>query len=160
MRERELALVAVNHHRLRIHQTGIARGGIARMADGDAAREMRDYLRRENLLHVAHGFVDVHVRAVRRRDPRRFLSAMLQRVEAEIRHLRRFGMAEDSEDAAFIVEMIVLELDGPSDHAFSIAFGSASLQMRRKDSTSPRITAAPLYWMRNSPRVTLPISIA
>ena len=47
--------------------------------------------------------------AVGRGDAGRFLAAMLQRVEAEIGELGGFGMAEDAEDAAVIVEMIVVE---------------------------------------------------
>ena len=79
------------------------------MADGRGAGQMRDHLGRENFLHVPQRFVDVDVRAVGRGDARRFLPAMLQRVEAEIRQLRRFGMPEHAEHAAVIVEMIVVD---------------------------------------------------
>ena len=34
---------------------------------------------------------------------------MLQRVEAEVGHFRGFGMAEDAEHAAMIVEVIVAD---------------------------------------------------
>ena len=39
-------------------------------------------------------------------DARRFLAAMLQRVQAERGQRRRVGVAKDPEDAAFLVEMI------------------------------------------------------
>ncbi len=72
---------------------------------------MRDRFRRENLLHVPERSVEVQLGAVGGGDARRFLSAMLQRVEAEIRELRRLGMPENAEHAAVIVEMIVVDLD-------------------------------------------------
>jgi hypothetical protein len=72
---------------------------------------MRNYLRRENFLHQTHGFVDVDVRAVGGGDAGGFLPAMLEGVEAEIGHLRGFGVVEDSEHAAFVVEVIVRELN-------------------------------------------------
>ena len=56
-------------------------------------------------------FVDAQVRAIARGDARRFLAAMLQRVQAEIGQLGRFGMAENAEYAAVIVEVIVFEMD-------------------------------------------------
>jgi hypothetical protein len=65
--------------------------------------------------------VDVDIRAVGRSDAGGFLSAMLERVKAEIRHLRGFGVVEDAEHAAFVVEMIV-ERAEVVRHAFSIAF--------------------------------------
>ena len=107
--EREFAFVAVNHHGLRVHQRSVAGGGIARVADGGVAGKVRDHFRRENLLHQAHGFVDVELRAVGGSDAGGFLAAMLQRVEAEVRHLGGFGMAEDAEHAAMIVEVIVVD---------------------------------------------------
>ena len=108
--QRELALVAIDHDRLRVDQRGVAGRGIARVADRGVAGQALDHLRRENFLHVAQASVQVQVRAVGRGDARRFLAAMLQRVEAEIGQLRRFGMAEDAEHAAVIVEMIVVDL--------------------------------------------------
>ncbi len=42
-------------------------------------------------------------------DAGRFLAAMLQRVQAKRRQRRGFGMAEDAEHAAFLVQMVVVE---------------------------------------------------
>ena len=39
-------------------------------------------------------------------DAGRFLAAMLQRVQPERGQRRRVGMAEDAEDAAFVVKMV------------------------------------------------------
>src|SRR5277367_5676481 len=82
---------------------------------------------------------------------------MLQRIEAQIRQLRRLGMTEHAEYAAVIVEMIVVERENFAHDALSMAFPSDSLHVWRNESILPRITGAPLYCMRKSPRVTLPI---
>src|SRR5205823_8049104 len=42
--------------------------------------------------------------------PGRLLPAVLKRVEAEVREVRRLGMAEDREDAALVVEAVVVVL--------------------------------------------------
>ena len=160
VRQRELALVAVDHDGLRVDQRRIAGGRIARVADGRGAGQVRDHFRRENLLHVAHGLVHVQVRAVGRGDASRFLPAMLQRVEAEIGQLRGLGMAENAEDAAVIVEVIVRRGCGfRSSLRSRCAFRAIAPRRWRNESTSPVITGSPLYWMRNSPRVTVPISL-
>ena len=89
---------------------------------------------------------------------------MLQRVKAEIGEFGGFGVAEDAADAAVIVEVIVVDVN----HGFirsrsspSTALSSAPAQIsRRRGERSLRITVAPLYSMRNSPRVTVPITRA
>src|SRR6201997_3249983 len=85
---------------------------------------------------------------------------MLQRVNSEIRQLRRFVIPEDAEHAAVIVEAILVELDLLTIHALSIAAARDSDQAFRKELTSPLITGVPLNWMRNSLRVTVPIRFA
>ena len=45
---------------------------------------------------------------------------MLQRVEAQIGHLRGFGMAEDAAHAAVIVKPIVLNFDQAIHSAFRV----------------------------------------
>jgi hypothetical protein len=79
------------------------------VADRCVARKARDYFRSEYLLHQAHRFVDVNLRTVGRSDAGGFLTAMLQSVEAEIRHLRGFQVAENAENSAMIVEVIVAD---------------------------------------------------
>ncbi len=51
--------------------------------------------------------MDVELFAVARNDAGGFLAAMLKGVETEIGEIRRFGMAEDTEDTTLVVEMIV-----------------------------------------------------
>jgi hypothetical protein len=80
------------------------------VADSRRAGKLRNHVGRENLLHVAKAFVHVNIRAIGGSDAGGFLSAMLERVEAEIVQLRSFGMAEYPEDTAMIVEVIVVDL--------------------------------------------------
>src|ERR1700677_2250306 len=82
--QRQLAFVAINHHGLRIHQRSIAGSGISCMPDSYLAGKLRNYTRRENILHVAQAFVHVNVSAVSRSDSGGFLPAVLQRVKSEI----------------------------------------------------------------------------
>src|ERR1700760_3505404 len=109
---------------------------------------------------MAHRFVDVKLRAVTRYDSGGFLAAMLQRVEAQVGHLGGFRMIEDAEDAALIVEMIVVDevSFGGHAHGVSTAFCSDSDQGLRKDASEPCITVAPRYWMPKSAATTEPIS--
>jgi hypothetical protein len=51
----------------------------------------------------------MQVAAIAGDDSSRFLAAMLQCVEAEIRELRGFFVAEDTEHTTFVVEVIVSE---------------------------------------------------
>ncbi len=155
--QREFALIAIDHDGLRVYERSVSGGGIARVANGGRAGKRRDHVRRENFLHVAEALVHVYVRAVGGGDAGRFLSAMLQRVEAEVGHFRGFGVAENSEHAAVIVKVIVFDGVKLRDHALPMVFSSVPLQMRRNVSMSPWITPLPLYWMRNAPRETVPI---
>src|SRR3984957_8025634 len=160
VRERDFAFVAIDHHWLRVHQRRIAGRRIARVPDRRCAWQRRNHLRRENLLHVPERLVNAHIGAIRRRDAGRFLPAMLQRIDSEVRQLRRFVISEDAEHAAVIVEPILVELDLLTIHAFSIAAARDSDQAFRKELTPPLITGVPLNWMRNSLRVTVPIRFA
>src|SRR5580698_1999195 len=66
-------------------------------------------------------------------------------------------MPENSEHAAVVVKMIVVENVGLAGHSVSIAFCRDSLQGFWNDSTEPCITGAPFSWMRNSLRATVPM---
>jgi hypothetical protein len=111
VRDSEFAFIAIDHHRLRVHQRRIAGGGIACVADGGVAGKLRNHVGCENLLHVTEAFVHVDIRAIGGGDTGGFLSPMLERVEAQIGHLGGLGMAEYPENSAMIVEMIVVDLD-------------------------------------------------
>ncbi len=85
---------------------------------------------------------------VARDDACGFLAAMLQRVEAEIRQVRRLRVAENAEDTTLVVEMIVGE--GELLRHFAVSVRSSEwAQASRSDSTELSITARPLCSMRN-----------
>ena len=103
----DFALVAIDHDGLRVEDGLIAGGGITRVADGAVAGKFCENAGDEDFLDFAHGAVDVEVRAVAGDDAGGFLAAMLQGVKAEVGEVGGFRMAEDAEDAAFVVEVIV-----------------------------------------------------
>ena len=83
------------------------------MADGGGARKARENAQAEK--SPAPGpcpFADAERRAVGRDDAGGFLTAMLQRVESQVGELRGFGVAENAEDAAVVVKVVVVRLDG------------------------------------------------
>ena len=77
------------------------------MSDGHRPRQLRQRPAVEYFGHVAHRARETHEFAVRCGDAGALLAAMLQGVEAEIRHVGRFGVPEDAEDAALLFEFIV-----------------------------------------------------
>src|SRR5690348_18270129 len=78
---------------------------------------------------------------------------MLEGVEAEIGKFGGFFVAENGEDAAFIVEMIVAGL-GVANHELLIACSREPAQMLRRESTAPPIREWAFSLMMSSPRVT------
>src|SRR6266853_1156676 len=97
------------------------------------------------------------LRAVAGDDSSRFLTAMLQRVQAEVGQLRRLFMAEDAEHTTFVVKMVVgvCEL---LRHFRLTALDQLALSMRSKEwaqvsynlATDVSITALPSYSMRKA----------
>src|SRR6267142_279544 len=158
--ERDFSLVAVNHDGLRVEKGFIARGGIARVADGCATGEFIQNVRRENFFDFAHGTVSVEFGAIGRDDAGGFLAAMLERVEAEIDELCRFGMAEDSDDTAVVVEVVVLICEFLRHRVTNVRSRELA-QASRTTSRGESMAACPLSSMRSAAsRVTLPSSIA
>src|SRR5258708_31800295 len=158
--EGDFALVAVDHDGLGVEQGFIARGGVARVADREPARKLREHARLENFFDFAHRAVHVQLFAIARDDAGRFLAAVLQRVKTQIHEVRGFGVAEDAEYTTLVVKMIVGE--GEFLAHFLVSVRSSELaQASRSVSTELSTTARRLYSMRKaSPRVTWPISRA
>src|SRR5712675_2424699 len=125
----QLALVAVNDNRLRVHQRSVAGRRVARMSERCVAGKPRKHVGLKNIRDQAETFFKMQFPAVARDDARRFLSAMLQRVEAQIGHLRGLGMAEDSAHAAVIVETIVVYLNQTAHSAFRKSVSRRSLSI-------------------------------
>ena len=67
---------------------------------------MRQRFAVEDVGHVAHRLRDAHLLAVRGGNACALLPPVLQRVQAEIGHVGRFGMAEDAENAALVFEFV------------------------------------------------------
>ena len=106
VRQRDLALVALHHDGLRVEQRRIAGGGVARVADGQRAGKLRQHVGGEDVGDQPHGLVQLQLLAVGRGDARRFLPAMLQRVQAEVGELGGLGMAVDGHHATFFAQFI------------------------------------------------------
>src|SRR6266850_358334 len=85
---------------------------------------------------------------------------MLEGVKTEIRKVRGFGVAEDTEYTTLVVEVIVGEGELLIHFVVNVR-SSEWAQASRSVSTELSITARPLYSMRKaSPRVTWPICCA
>src|SRR5438105_11507340 len=105
--ERDLSLIAIDHDGLRVEESFVARSGIARVADGGGAGKFVQNIGRENFFDFAHGAVGVEFVAVAGDNASGFLATMLKSVEAEVDELCRFGVAEDSDNAAVVVKVVV-----------------------------------------------------
>ena len=57
----------------------------------------------------AHAFFGVELLAVEGDDARRFLAAMLERMQAERRQRRRIRMSENAEHAAFLMKGVTID---------------------------------------------------
>ena len=146
VRQRQLALVAIDDDGLGVDQRGVAGGGVARVADGGGAGQARQHRGLEDFLHQAHALFEVQRGAVGGDDAGGFLAAMLQGVEAEIGELGGFGVAEDAADTAVIVKLIVVEMNHGCSDARSprTARSMAPAQIARSEAEESRTTVAPL----------------
>ena len=102
----DLTVRAVDEKRLRVGQAAFAGGRIADVSDRGAPRQFGQRRAVEDVRNVSHLLVHADPLAVRRRDAGALLAAMLQRIEAQIGHVRRFGVTEDAEHAAFVFELV------------------------------------------------------
>src|SRR5689334_25046035 len=75
-------------------------GGVADVSDGRAAGERLQLPRPEDVLDEPHLTARVQAPAIRADDARRFLAAVLERVQPEVRDVRGLGVSVDAEDAA------------------------------------------------------------
>ena len=105
--ERDFALVAVNDNGLRVEQRFVAGGGIARVADRQVARKLREHAGLKNFFHFAHGAMQMQIDSVAGDNAGGFLPAMLQSIKSQVGQLRGFFVAEDPEHATFVVKVVV-----------------------------------------------------
>ena len=104
--DRDGAGFEVDHQRLGVLQLRAARRGVPDVADRRVARESGKDLLGEDVGDQPHLLVEDDPLAVGARDPRALLAPVLQRVEAQVRHVGRFGMPVDPEDAALVVPTV------------------------------------------------------
>jgi hypothetical protein len=71
-------------------------------------RETRELLLAERIVDQAHRAVREELLTVARHDPCRLLPSMLKRMKPEVREVRGLAVPVDAEDAAFVVEVVVL----------------------------------------------------
>src|SRR5256885_1975060 len=76
------------------------------MADRARADEPRERRLVEVVGDVPHRLVHLQPIAVGRRDADALLAAMLEGIQAEVRHVGGLGVAEDAKDAAFFLEFV------------------------------------------------------
>ncbi|EAU66753.1 hypothetical protein STIAU_2398 [Stigmatella aurantiaca DW4/3-1] len=108
LRVHQVAVVRHGHLPARIlHAQGLgilelaaARGGVAHVADGRAAQQLLQGGRGEDVRHQPHLPVEAQRVPIRRDNARRFLPAVLQRMQAQVGQVGGLGMTDDSEDAA------------------------------------------------------------
>ena len=106
MRDRDLAVGAVDQERLRVLQPALTGGRVAGVADRQMPGQPSSARFVERVGDLPHRPRDAHLAPVGGDDARALLAAMLQRVQAEVGEVRRLGMPEDPEDAAFVFEFI------------------------------------------------------
>ncbi len=95
---------------LRVEEPRTAGGAVPRVPDRDVALETIDDLLVEHLRDEPHLLADANLAAVTDRDARGLLSAMLQRVQAEVRQIGNvFARVEHPENATFLVKVVVVE---------------------------------------------------
>ena len=106
MADGDLAVRAVDQDRLGIRELALAGRRVADVADRQRPGQVRQLVVVERVGDVAHRPGHTHLLAVGGGDAGALLPAVLERVQAEIRHVGRLGVAEDAEDAALFPELV------------------------------------------------------
>ncbi len=108
--ECESAEAELREQRLHVAHDGVAGGRIAHMPDRGMAGQARDHLfTGEDVADVALVPVRVKLLAVEAHQPGGFLAAVLQGVQAQGRAGRGVVVAVDAENAAFFMQLVVVE---------------------------------------------------
>src|ERR1700722_7098759 len=81
------------------------------MPDRRIPRQRIQHMRLKNLFDLAHRAMQVQILAIARYNSRRLLPAMLQRVQTEIRKLRRLFVPKGSEHTTLVMETVVSECE-------------------------------------------------
>ena len=109
MADREAAELEIGVERLHVAQDGLASGGIAVVADGARTRQRGDDAGvAEIVADQAEPALLVEAPAVIADDAGGLLPAVLQRVQAERGYGRRIDDVPDAEDAALLVQRVII----------------------------------------------------
>ena len=108
MRDGEAAEGKVGEDRLDVAQHRPALGRVPVVADGGMAGQALAQVAAEMLADETHVAFGVEALAVKADDPARFLSPVLQRVQAEGRQQARFLVPEHAEYAALFAWLVVI----------------------------------------------------
>ena len=106
MRKRQVAKGKIDDERLRVLEIAGAGGRVAVMADRRAAWKSLQPVLGKHIGHQAHGLFLVKLLPVVGDDAGALLPPMLERVQAEIRQIRRFFVAVDADDSTFLMKLV------------------------------------------------------
>src|SRR5271169_1605472 len=106
MSNRDGALFGLHHDGLGIQQGRIASRRISGVADGKNTPQRTQHFVPEDIGNQSHRLMLAQPLAVGGDDARRFLSAMLERMQSKIGKLLRLGMSVNSHHAAFITKFV------------------------------------------------------
>src|SRR5450432_3268232 len=98
--ERDRPARVVDGDGLRVLLGRVTGRRVAHVTDGRRPGQVREAIGREDVVDVPHLAHVAQVVAIRRDDAGRFLAAMLQGIQPEVREVRRLRMSVDSDDAA------------------------------------------------------------
>src|SRR5271170_7124062 len=145
------------------------------MSNRNMPRQLAQHIIGEDLRHQAHAFDVVHLLPVRARNPRRLLPAMLQRIQAPVRHARRIRMAIHRHHTTLFAQLIerrpvfflvqifhrmILQLEKFIHYAVTTSSANCSSSEPAHDpfsaTTGSSITFVPLIEISKLPLVTSP----
>ena len=86
--------------------------------------------------------------AVEGDDAGRFLTAMLERMQAERGNGRGLGMAENTDYAAFLAQAIAIEIDADSHDALVLCDGRREMRVPAGGRLEVTKCSTPLKWVR------------
>ena len=150
MGERQAAGIDIGEERLHIPQRGFAYRRIADMADSGRARQaVDDGLLVEVVADEPEAALGVEPVAIEADDAGRFLSPVLEGMQAESGQGRGIGMIEDAENAAFFMQLIAVEVQSSGLQGAYARISRPTLGLHRY---SPRCRTRVLLKVQPSPR--------
>ena len=110
VRNRKTAELQVGEERLHVPHAGIARRGVARVADRRvAAQPVNNGMPAEDISHQTHVAVGWELLAIEADNSGRFLTTMLQGMQAQCGERGSFIVAEDAENCAFLLQFVIVK---------------------------------------------------